>query len=87
MAKNDLLIPLNDDTVIPPGEMIAELRQLKNMSQRELSALTGIAQPHISALEQGKETLGVERCKVIAVALGVHPAVIMFSDWNQQVAS
>ena len=48
----------------------------------QLSALTGIPQATISAVENGRVNLGVERAKVFARALKCHPAVLVFPGWE-----
>lgn len=48
----------------------------------ELSALTGIPQSTISAIERDRINLGVERAKVLARALQCHPAVLVFPGWD-----
>lgn len=68
--------------VVSMGESVRILRELQELSQNELAALTGIAQSTISAIENDKVRLGVERAKVIARALRVHPAVIVFPGWD-----
>ena len=54
------------------------LRELQELSQNQLSAMTGIPQGTISAIENDRVKLGVERAKVLAVALKVHPGVLVF---------
>ncbi len=56
--------------------------ELQEMSQNELSALTDIPQSTISAIENGRINLGVERAKVLARALECHPAVLVFPGWE-----
>ena len=58
------------------------LRELQELSQNELSRLTGIPQSTISAIENERVKLGVERAKVLARALQCHPAVIVFPGWE-----
>ena len=36
----------------------------------------------ISAIENGRVSLGVERAKVLAKALKCHPAVLVFPGWG-----
>ena len=52
-----------------------ELRPAKQRQSR-LAELTGIPQATISAIENGRVDLGVERAKVFARALRCHPAVL-----------
>ena len=64
------------------GESVRIIRELQGMSQNELSKITGIPQSTISAIENDKVNLGVERAKVIARALKCHPAVLVFPGWE-----
>jgi len=64
------------------GESVRIIRELQELSQNELSTLSGIPQSTISAIEHDKVNLGVERAKVLARALQVHPAVLVFPGWN-----
>jgi transcriptional regulator with XRE-family HTH domain len=64
------------------GESVRILRELQEMSQNELSELTGIPQSTISAIENDRVNLGVERAKILARALRCHPAVLVFPDWD-----
>jgi DNA-binding XRE family transcriptional regulator len=45
------------------------LRHRENLTQRQLSELTGIPQRHISEMENGKRVIGKELAKVLARAL------------------
>ena len=60
------------------GESIRILRELQELSQSQLSELTGIPQATISAIENSRVNLGVEGAKVLARALKCHPAVLVF---------
>lgn len=64
------------------GDSVRIMRELQELSQNELSALTGIAQSTISAIERDRINLGVERAKVLARALRCHPAVLVFPGWD-----
>ena len=64
------------------GESVRIIRELQELSQNELSALTGIPQSTLSAIENDKIKLGVERAKVLARALKCHPAVLVFPGWD-----
>lgn len=67
---------------LSPGESVKLAREMLNMSQNELSKHTGLPQSTISGIESGRINLGVERAKVLALALKVHPGVLVFSDWD-----
>ena len=64
------------------GESVRILRELQALSQKQLAELTGIPQATISAIENGRVNLGVERAKVLARALRCHPAVLVFPGWE-----
>lgn len=63
------------------GESVRIIRELQELSQNQLSELTGIPQSTISAIENDRVRLGVERAKVLARALKCHPGVLVFSGW------
>ena len=67
---------------VSPGESVRIVRELQELSQNQLSELTGIPQSTISAIENSRINLGVERAKVLARALKVHPAVLVFPGWD-----
>jgi len=67
---------------ISPGEMLKTLRELQEMTQEQLAKLSGIPQSNISALESGARQIGRERALVLARVLKVHPAVILFPDFD-----
>ena len=64
------------------GESVRIIRELQELSQNELAERTGIPQSTISAIENDRVNLGVERAKVIARALRCHPAVLVFPGWD-----
>jgi transcriptional regulator with XRE-family HTH domain len=64
------------------GESVRIMRELQDLSQNDLSKLTGIPQSTISSIENDRVRLGVERAKVIARALKCHPAVLVFPGWD-----
>ena len=68
--------------VVSVGESVKIVRELQELSQNQLSKLTGIPQPTLSAIEHDKINLGVERAKILARALKCHPAVLVFPGWD-----
>ncbi len=64
------------------GESVKIIRELQELSQNDLSTITGIPQSTLSAIEHDKINLGVERAKVLARALKCHPAVLVFPGWD-----
>ncbi|MBU2760874.1 helix-turn-helix domain-containing protein [Acidithiobacillus sulfurivorans] len=69
------------------GESVRIIRELQELSQNQLSELTSIPQATISAIENGRVNLGVERAKVLARALKCHPAVLLFPGWDVPLES
>jgi transcriptional regulator with XRE-family HTH domain len=85
-TKSDKKRNLNlaaQDVVVSPGEMVRELRELKGWSQSDLAKKTGISQTNISAIENGRVEIGKQRAIILAHALDVHPASIMFADYRE----
>jgi transcriptional regulator with XRE-family HTH domain len=66
------------------GESVRILRELQGYSQNELAQLTGIPQATLSAIENDRVRLGVERAKILARVLQCHPAVLVFPGWEVQ---
>jgi transcriptional regulator with XRE-family HTH domain len=57
------------------GESVRIVRELQGLSQNALAQRTGIPQATLSAIENDRVRLGVERAKVLARALQCHPGV------------
>ena len=72
---------------VSPGESVRIIRELQGLTQSQLSELCGIPQTTISSIENGRVNLGVERAKVLAVALRCHPAVLVFPGWQVPLES
>ena len=72
---------------LTPGEALKQLRELQGLSQNDLAEITGIPQSNISALESGAKQLGRDRALMLAKALRVHPAVILFPDYDINMAA
>ena len=64
------------------GDSVRIIRELQELSQNELAKLTGIPQSTISAIENNRVNLGIERAKTLAKALACHPAVLVFPGWE-----
>ena len=67
---------------VSPGESVRIIRELQGMSQNDLAKATGIPQSTISAIENDRVNLGVERAKQFARVLKCHPAVLVFPGWD-----
>jgi transcriptional regulator with XRE-family HTH domain len=59
------------------GESVRIIRELQGYSQNELARLSGIPQATLSAIENDRVRLGVERAKILRRALRCHPAVLL----------
>jgi transcriptional regulator with XRE-family HTH domain len=64
------------------GEILAILREKNELTQNELAQKADLTQATISSLESNRISLGVERAKALAKVLHVHPAVLLFPDWE-----
>lgn len=64
------------------GDSVRIVRELQELSQNQLAELTSIPQSTISAIENNRVNLGIERAKVLARALRCHPAVLVFPGWE-----
>ena len=80
--KNYQESPIREKVSIGESVRIIRIRELQELSQNELSVLTGIPQSTLSAIEHDRVNLGVERAKVLARALQVYPAVLVFPGWD-----
>jgi transcriptional regulator with XRE-family HTH domain len=65
-----------------PGDMLRTIRELQEMSQADLAKASGIPQPTLSAIESGRVRLGDVRAERLARALTVHPAVLLWPDYE-----
>ena len=79
IEQDDDWIAAPNVMILTPGEMLKELRELHGFSQLQLSAMSGIEQTHISAIENGRSELGRDRAITLADALRVRPEVLLFS--------
>lgn len=78
-------IPAKTRIEVTVGESVRILRELQELTQTQLASMTGIPQATISAIENNRVNLGVERAKVLARALACHPAVLLFPGWETPV--
>jgi len=74
--------PAKKRITVSIGESVRIIRELQELSQNQLSQLTGIPQATISAIENDRVRLGVERAKVLARALKCHPGALVFPGWE-----
>ena len=74
--------PAKKRVSVSVGESVRIMRELQELSQNQLASLSGIPQTTISAIENGRVRLGVERAKALARALKCHPGVLVFPGWE-----
>ena len=79
--------PAKKRAEVSVGESVRIIRELQRLSQNELARRSGIPQATLSAIENDRVSLGVERAKVLARALRCHPAVLVFPSWELPVES
>jgi transcriptional regulator with XRE-family HTH domain len=73
--------PSRKRVAVSVGESVRIVRELQGLSQNELARRSGISQATISAIENDRVRLGVERAKVLARVLKCHPGVLVFPGW------
>ena len=74
--------PAKAHAKLTTGEVIRMLRELKGWTQAELARRSGISATNISLLENERVEIGKKRVVQIAKAFGVHPAMIMFPEYE-----
>lgn len=68
--------------VLSTGEVIRMLRELKGWTQAELARRSAISVSNISLLENDRVEIGKRRAEQLARAFDVHPAIIMFPEYE-----
>jgi transcriptional regulator with XRE-family HTH domain len=84
MARKNFL-PAKKHTALTTGETIRMLRELKEWTQEELAEHSGINSKNISMLENDRIDIGKKRAIQLANAFGVHPAIIMFLEYESDL--
>ena len=74
--------PARRHAKLSSGEVIQMLRELKGWTQKDLAKRSGIAMTNLSLLENDKVDIGKRRAEHLAKAFGVHPAIIMFPEYE-----
>lgn len=86
IGKNEMsdYKPARKQIDVSVGESVRIIRELQGMSQNEVARFSGIPQSTISAIENNRINLGVERAKTLARVLKCHPAVLVFPGWEAE---
>ena len=80
--KRDEFVVAQLHASLTSGEIIRILRELKGWTQAELARLSSINATKISLLENDKIDIGKKRTEQLAKAFGIHPAIIMFPEYE-----
>ncbi len=80
--KIDDFAPAKKHATVTTGEAIRMLRELKGWTQEELARRSGINAKNISMLENDRIDIGKRRAEQLAKAFKVHPAIIMFPEYE-----
>ena len=81
-SNKNQFVPAKPHASLRTGEVIRMLRELKEWTQEDLAKRSGITAPIISLLECGKIEFGIKRAEQLAEAFKVHPAIIMFPEYE-----
>jgi len=76
--------PAKQHAVLTTGEVIRMLRELKGWTQEELSKYCSVNAKNISLLENDRIEIGKKRALQLATAFDVHPAIIMFPEYESK---
>ena len=82
MKNQSEFVSAKSYAALSTGEVIRMLRELKGWTQGELANHSGISVTNISLLENEKVDIGKKRAEHLAKAFNVHPAIIMFPEYE-----
>jgi transcriptional regulator with XRE-family HTH domain len=82
MRKRNEFVPAKPHAKLTSGEVIRMLRDLKGWTQAELAKHSGINATNLSLLENDRVEIGKRRVEQLAKAFDVHPAIIMFPEYE-----
>ncbi|HAJ80796.1 MAG TPA: hypothetical protein DCO75_13620 [Fibrobacteres bacterium] len=80
----DYFVPVKQCDILTTGEVIKMLCELKKWTQEELAKRCKINATNISLLENNKVDIGKRRAEQLAHAFNVHPAIIMFPEYESE---
>lgn len=75
ISASELFEEFEDSSL--PGFALLGGRTKKNITQKQLSKITGIPQSHISEMENNKKSIGKKRARVLGKALGISYKVFL----------
>ena len=77
-------VPARPHARVTTGEVIRILRQKKGWTQKELARRCGISTTNLSMLENDRIDIGKKRAEQLARAFKIHPAILMFPEYESQ---
>jgi len=83
-VKKSEFVTARSHAKLSTGEVIQMLRELKGWTQSELAIRSGMKPTNISLLENGRIDIGKRRAEQLAKAFNVHPAIIMFPEYEAE---
>jgi transcriptional regulator with XRE-family HTH domain len=81
LKKSDF-VPERRHAKLTPAKAVRLARDFQEMTQHELAAASGVPQSAIAAIESGRIPLGADRAEKLARALNIHPAVLLWPQWD-----
>ncbi len=81
-VKKNEFVTARPHADLPSGEVIRMLRELKGWTQAQLAERSGIGPKNLSLLENDRVGIGKKRALQLSEAFGVHPATIMFPEYE-----
>ena len=75
-------VPAAAHASLTTGQVIRMLRDLKGWTQEQLAQRSGISATNISLLENERVDIDKKRAEQLAAAFDVHPAIIMFPEFE-----
>ncbi len=81
-VKKEEFVIAKPHAQLKTGEVIRMLRDLKEWTQEELAKRSGISPTNLSLLENGRVDIGKKRAEQLARAFNIHPAIIMFPEYE-----
>jgi len=76
--------PAKQHAILTTGEVIKMLRELKGWTQEDLAKYCSINAKNIGTLENDKLEIGKKRAEQLAKAFNIHPAIIMFPEYESK---
>lgn len=76
--------PAEQHAHVSTGEVIRILRRKKMWTQEDLAKRSHISTSNLSMLENDRLEIGKKRAEQLARAFDVHPAIIMFPEYESR---